>query len=145
MTDWSVSRSIGDNGVLGYSVDVAARTIVIRTEYRDGQGLHELTDVHFDGVLGYSIRDSLGGILLDICPIAIEPFLAKYAEQLREGAPYGWPFQGSTRDLLSWLQARGAVAFEISSSIGFDGFVVCKAMRIETVQCGAGTGEPPAV
>lgn len=136
--DGSAARSIHDNHVLGYTVDVAARTIVIRTEYRDGPGPREFTDVHFDGVLGYSIRDSLGGILSDIYPIDIQTFLARHADQLREGAPYGWPFQGTSRDLLSWLQGHGAVAFEINSAIGFDGFVVCKAMRIETEHGDAG-------
>ena len=122
--------SIHDNDVLGYTVDVEARTIVIRTEFRDVVP-RERTDVCFDGVVGYHLRDGLGGILNAITVDDIDDFVARNEDALREFVRYGVVFQGVAYEgLAQHLRDRGATVFQIHSSIGFDGFVAAAAMRV---------------
>lgn len=130
------TRSVHDNYVLGYSVDSEARTVVVRTEYRD-RGPFERTDVHFEGVLGYLLQDSLGGILFDIEAVEFESVYREHAALFEAGANYGWPFQRCRSDPGDYVRAAGASTFRIQSSIGFDGFVVCQSMRFEAVQMDA--------
>ncbi len=124
-----MTRSIHDNHVLGYTVDHLARTIVVRTVCRELES-HERTHVCFDGVLGYHLRDGLGGILFGVEETSIEDLVAGYAPLFEDGARYGWPFQGASGDPGAYVRARQGRAFLIESSIGFDGFVVCREMRI---------------
>ena len=129
-----MTRSIHDNHVLGYSVDVESRTIVLHTEFRDQGEPFERTDVRFDGVLGYWFRDSLGGILFGIEQVDFARVAEDYAEMFKAGASYGWPFQSCDGDPVAFVRSAGATAFQIDSSIGFDGFVVCKTMTVEAAQ-----------
>ena len=129
-------RSIHDNYVLGYSVDIEARSIVIRTEKRDGGQAVERTDVRFHGVLGYHIRDSLGGILTGIYSCELESLARDYSFSIlfEEWDKWAWPFQGCEGDPIAYAKAAGATAFHVESAIGFDGFVVCRSMAIEAAQ-----------
>jgi hypothetical protein len=81
-----MTRSIHDNLVLGYAVDVERRTIVLHTEFRDRGEPFERTDVRFEGVLGYHFRDSLGGILFDIERVDFAELVARHADLFQAGA-----------------------------------------------------------
>jgi hypothetical protein len=124
-----MTRSIHDNQVLGYEVDVRARMLVLRTEYRE-HGASERTDVVFTDVLGYHLFDKMGGILFSIEPIAIEQLVAEEAELLAKAEQYGGLFPWRVAELVERARATGATAYRIDSSIGFDGFVVCRSMAI---------------
>jgi hypothetical protein len=127
-------RSIHDNYVVGHSVDVRDRSIVIRTEKRElGQAV-ELTNIRFDGVLGYVFRDSLGGILLDVYAIDWDTLRRDYAVLFEAWDKWAWPFQGCLGDPAEHAKASGATAFQIDSAIGFEGFVVSRSMIIEAAQ-----------
>jgi hypothetical protein len=129
----AMTQSIHDNDVLGYSVDIEAKTIVLHTEFRGRGQPFERTDVRFDGVLGYHFRDSLGGILSGIEQVDIAHIVAHYAKLFEAGARHAWPFQSCTGDPADYVRSAGASAFEVKSAIGFDGFVACKAMTIEAL------------
>jgi hypothetical protein len=124
-----MTRSIHDNYVLGYAVDVEGRAIVIHTEFRDRREPFERTDIHFTGVLGYLLHDSLGGILFDIEERPLEDLVGYYGMELEHYKQYGWPWP--TPLTQEQLDATSAKIFFINSSIGFDGFVVAKAMSLE--------------
>lgn len=125
-----MTRSIHDNHVLGYAVDAREKSIVIRTEFRDKGEPFERTDVRFDGVVGYLFHDSFGGILFDIEEGSLEDLLAsEYGAAIESGEKYSWPWNLE----LDEVRALGVRVFFIESSIGFDGFVVCRSMAIEAV------------
>lgn len=128
-----MTRSIHDNLVLGHSVDVAAKRLIVRTEYHHPELPDERTDVRFEGVLGYLLHDGLGGVLFDIYEVAFEEVLARYADDFERGAPFGWPFQRCDGDPTTFVEQAGARSFLIQSSIGFDGFVICEAMSLDAV------------
>jgi hypothetical protein len=138
-----VPRSIHDNYVLGYSVDVASRSIIVRTEKRENGGANERTDIRFEGVLGYLFRDSLGGILTHVYPVDWDILRRDYAAVFDDWGKYAWPFQGGPSDPAEHARAAGATAFQIDSAIGFDGFVVCQTMTIEAAQQGAAPDDHP--
>jgi len=124
-----MTRSIHDNRVLGYEVDVRMRSLVLSTEFTE-HGEHERTDVVFTDVLGYHLFDALGGILFAIEPIDLADLVRKEATLFADGAKYGWPFKGCSGDPVAFAESRGMRAWRIDSSIGFDGFVVAKAMTL---------------
>jgi hypothetical protein len=130
----AMKRSVHDNFVLGYSVNCEAKTLVVQTEYRDQGEPFERTDVRFEGVLGYLLQDSLGGILFDIEQVDFDEVYEAHADLFTAGANYGWPFQQCSSDPRGYVKAASAATFRIQSSIGFDGFVVCKSMAIEAAQ-----------
>jgi len=136
-------RSVHDNFVLGYSVNCETKTLVVQTEYRDQGEPFERTDICFDGLLGYLLQDSLGGVLLDIEQVDFEEVHHAHADLFAAGARYGWPFQQCSSDPRDYVKAAGAATFSIQSSIGFDGFVVCKSMTIEAAQLDDAAGEAP--
>jgi len=139
-----MTRSIHDNNVLGYSVDVAAKRLVVRTEFRHPDLPYERTDVRFEGVLGYLVHDSLGGILVDVYEVEFEQVLARYADDFEWGAVHAWPFQACDGDPAAFVARAGAKSFLIASSIGFDGFVVCEAMFVDALEGGEATAPPGA-
>jgi hypothetical protein len=137
-------RSIHDNYVLGYSVDIVERSIVIRTEKREGGLPIEHSDVRFEGVLGYHFRDSLAGILIGIHPMALETLRQEYSALFEAWDKWAWPFQGCAGDPVAYARAAGATAYGVDSAIGFDGFVVCRTMVIEAAQQGHAADRPQA-
>jgi hypothetical protein len=125
-----MTRSVHDNYVLGYTVDCKAGTILIRT---DDQYKGVLTNVRFEGVIGYLLLDNLAGILFDIAEVTIDQLLERYAEDLGYWGNY-WPgmwFDPEEKDPKEYLAEVGASAWDISSPIGFYGFVIGKSMTIE--------------
>ena len=122
--------SIHDNHVLGYSVDHAARALVIRTEDRTDGAAVERLDIRFEGVLGYHLRDSLGGILDGVYPTTMARLVSEWRELFAAWENEAWPFQGCDGDVAAFVEAAGASAFDVRSAIGFDGFVVCRSFAV---------------
>lgn len=128
-----MTRSIHDNTVLGYSVDSERGEILIRTELRDQGPPFERTDIRFEGVLGYLLLDSVGGILFSVEEVEIEEVLRFYGQFFAWGAQYGWPgvWNSTNTPVPAFVAERGARVWRIQSSIGFDGFVIGRSMSIE--------------
>lgn len=127
-----MTRSLHDNFVLGYTVDAEAATLVIRTEYRDRGEPFERTNARFEGVVGYLLRDNLGGILFDITEERFEFVLRDFARDFEWGSRYDWPWTAAgDRDPSEYVRSIGAKSFIIWSTVGFDGFVVAKSFVVE--------------
>ena len=129
------TRSVHDNFVLGYSVDCEKRTIVLRTAYRDQGEPFERTEVRFEGVVGYMLRDALDGVLFDIEEDSIERVLEEHAADFAWGARYGWPWPlAGNLDPRQHVASKGARVFRVQGQSCFDGFVIAQTMTIEAAE-----------
>ena len=118
-----MTRSLHDNFVLGYTVDAENNSILIRTEYQDREPF-ERTNARFEGVVGYSFRDNLGGILFDITEEPMEYILRTYAEDFEWGTKWNWPWiNAGTVSPIDHVTSLGAKAFRVQSAVGSDGFM----------------------
>jgi hypothetical protein len=132
--------TVHDFHLVGYSVDVDARTIVLHTEWRyPGHPLRKV-DAVFEGVEAYSFRDDpLGTVLLEILKMdatrQIEASWKELDESFRRsGAPRFWrQAPDQTRASFATLLAQGAKWFEVSSSIGMNGWVFCKSLVLREI------------
>ena len=100
-----------------------------------GDDQHEKV-IRFSGVLGYRFRDALGSVLSDLEERQISDLLTENEIEMAEshrssGIPKFW--RDSKDKTLAELD--GAKAWELSSAIGFEGYVVGKELR---------EAEPPA-
>jgi len=126
--------SIHDNFVTGYQVDIEAKLFRLRTQFRDNE-LTQITDVVFEGIEGYLFLDGLGGIVTDIMETTIDKILDQYAAYFERGEKYGWPgvWNRDRESVEIFVHEKDLKVFEITSAIGFDGFVFAKCMRKELV------------
>jgi len=124
--------SIHDHHILGYSVDVERREILVHTEVPERGPPFERTDICFRGVFGYLLLDSLGGILFDVDEVEIEQALREYGSFLAWGVRRAWPgvWNTSQEAVVSFVAAQSAKVWRIHSSIGFDGFVIGREMAL---------------
>ena len=131
----TMTRSVHDNFVLSYTVDCEGCSITLHTEYRDRGEPFEKTDVRFERVIGYLVRDGLGGILFDIEEDSIDRILEEHSADFTWGAKYGWPWSDAgglaPRD---YLKANGGKVFRIQGQNCFDGFVIARNMVVEAVE-----------
>jgi hypothetical protein len=130
---------VHDNHLMGYDVDGALQRIVLRTERRGRGGPVHETDVIFDGVEAYSFRyDFLDSILFDICEEPLEQAVqANWCEFDAGHRQSGWPRfwqqdEAKTRDRIGALAQAGAKWFNLSSSYGMSGWVLCRALEYRT-------------
>ena len=137
---FSAMATVHDFHLVGYSVDVDARTITLRTEWRyAGQPLRKV-DAVFEGVEAYAFRDDpLGTVLFDIEEVdATRQLEARWKEldesNRRSGAPRFWrQAPDETRASFAKLLAQGAKWFEVSSSIGMNGWVFCQSLALREI------------
>ena len=99
----------------------------------------EKTDVVFAGVEAYSFRhDSLVNILFDIREEPLADALREHWAEFEAGhRQSGWPpfWQGDeskTRERIAVLAEEGARWFEMTSSFGMEGWVLCRKVEYRT-------------
>jgi len=134
---FSAMATVHDFHLVGYSVDVDARTIVLRTEWRyEGHPVRKV-DAIFEGVEAYAFRDDpLGTMLFDVEQVdanrELEVHWAELAEShRRSGAPRFWRRStDETRASFAKLVDQGVKWFDISSSIGMNGWVFCSSFAL---------------
>ena len=132
--------TVHDFHLVGCSVNVDARTIVLRTEWRyAGQPLRKV-DAVFEGVEAHAFRDDpLGTVLFDIEEVnATRQLEARWKEldesNRRSGAPRFWrQAPDETRASFARLLAQGAKWFDVSSSIGMNGWVFCQSLALREI------------
>ena len=129
-------RSIHDNFVLRYSVDAERATIKISTEFRDQGQPYERTDVHFEGVIAYSLRDGLDGCLFDIEEDTLDRILEEHADEFRWGLRYGWPgsWNKGPEAVRKHVATSGAHVWRIQGQNVFDGFVIARRMSLHAAE-----------
>lgn len=124
--------SIHDSRVVAYEVDCERRRIVLHTR----RASREQIDVTFEGVVAYRIQnDNFGNILFSIREIPIHLLVSREEEVFQKGSGYAWPgpWNESSESAIQYMESKGARAFEISSSYGLTGWVVCSANQYRLV------------
>src|SRR5947209_716357 len=119
--------SIHDNFVYALAVDLERRLLVLHTEYRDGNGPHELTDVRFRGVIAHYFQDVAGtSILFDIEEASADWVVREWSEQFERRKNHGWPPIEYTdlADLSRKLTEQHVFGYLVRSSYGLGGFVL---------------------
>jgi hypothetical protein len=98
-------RSVHDNYLVSYEVLSEQRKIVLRTEYRDGREVPEVTSVIFTGVEGYHFElDCFGNILFGVERVPVERILEERADEVRAAADYvTWPWVKDPGKAHEWL------------------------------------------
>jgi hypothetical protein len=130
--------SIHDNRVISYEVDGQNRRVVLHTRFEERQPF-EVTDVIFEGVLAYHFEnDNFGNILFGIEEVPVEQLVQENRSLFEQGAPYAWPgpWNDTPETSVHHLIAKGAKAFEISSSYGLSGWVIAESYRLQAVPDG---------
>lgn len=127
--------SIHDNRVIAYEVDGERRQIVLHTRFGD-RAPWEHTDLIFDGVLAYHFEhDNFANILFDVVEVSIPQLVNAWRPLFEDGSRYVWPgsWNQSPEAAIQHFLAKGAKAFEVSSSFGLGGWVVADSCRRERV------------
>lgn len=120
--------SVHDNFLVSYEVHSEQRKIVLRTEYRDGRVVPELTSVVFTGVEGYHFeQDCFDNILLDVEEVPVKSILEERAEEIRAAADrVTWPWAKDLGKAQEWLHSHGVHGFLIDSTVGLGGWVLAR-------------------
>ena len=124
-----MSRSVHDNYLTGYSVDSKSKTIRFQTEYQDGGEPFEYTDVVFSGVVDHMfINAVMPSIILNIEEADPSFVLNRDIAYIKEGSRVGgWPtlYNKNIDDLISQIRSNNLKVYQIYSSLGMDGWVIC--------------------
>lgn len=126
--------NIHDNFVYAVSIRLDDRVLVLHTQYRDGAGPYDFTDVRFTGVSGHFFEDIIApSILLDIEIVDIDWVVNQWREVFERGKKHGWPplNHGSLDELCNILKLQKTIGYRVMGSCGLDGFVL--ASRVEFV------------
>lgn len=84
--------NIHDNFVYALSIHLEHRVLVLHTQYRDGAGPYDFTDVCFTGVIAHHFQDIVApSILLDIETVPSEWVVGQWREVFERGIHNGWP------------------------------------------------------
>ena len=103
--------SIHDNLLVSYEVQCEARTITLRTEYREANRPTEFTNVIFQGVQGYRFEnDAFGNIIFGVETVTVEYLLTEFGAEISEsyrmaGSPGPWAADLSSAS--EYLRERG--------------------------------------
>lgn len=139
-----MARSVHDNRLVSYEVQCEARSITLRTEYREQNQPTEFTNVIFEGVQGYSFQnDAFGNIIFDVESVSVETLLthfgAEIAESHRTGGSPG-PWAANLASAPEYLSKSGIKGFFLSSSYGLSGWVLAKEMSVMNGEQGIPAG-----
>jgi hypothetical protein len=127
--------NIHDHSLLEYRVDLADRQVTLITlpeSARTNPGSKALETV-FSGMESHHFGPVAAGVIfLDIEEAPLSNFLPAHELEFNEGvktvgAPAWW--RGSVSQAEKYLAERDVHAFEISSSYGFDGWVLAVSVR----------------
>lgn len=129
-----MALSVHDNHLVSYEVLSAQHKIVLRTEYRDGGELPDVTAVIFTGVEGYHFElDCFENILFDVERVPVARILEERAEEISAAARYvTWPWVQDLAQAHEWLESKGIVGFLVDSSVGLCGWVLAQDAVLAT-------------
>lgn len=139
-----MALSVHDNVLLSYTVDAAGKQITLRTAYLDG-ATPEYTEVVFRGVLAYRFeKDNLETILFDVTEVPLDRLCEQDRAHFERLRIYGWPRVDcpSVAEFLILAAREGARGFELSSSLGMEGWVCAQEMTITRLDLVSYSGDP---
>ena len=120
--------SVHDNRLVSYEVLCRQRAIHLRTEFQDGGGPFEFTEIIFTGVAAYDFwHDSVSGnIIFDIDEVSPSDIYADHGQQFRDGLRYGWPgdWAATAESAAAYFLQHLIRGFELSSSSGMSGWIL---------------------
>jgi hypothetical protein len=138
---------VHDNFVYALAIHLERRILLLHTQYRDGPGPYELTDVRFVGLVAHHFDDvAEPSILLDIERVPAEWVVEQWRELFLSRKNYGWPLLNYTdlADLTRQLADRAVVGYRVMGSCGLDGFVLASRAEYRQREQAAEFGEPEA-
>jgi hypothetical protein len=119
--------NIHDNFVYAVTIRLDERVLILHTQYRDGAGPYDLTDICFTGVIGHYFQDVVApSILLDIETVPSEWIVEQWRAVFDRGKNYGWPplKHRDLEDLCRLLNEQSIIGYQVMGSCGLDGFVL---------------------
>jgi hypothetical protein len=131
-----MAPSVHDNLLVSYEVQCEARTIVLRTEYREAGKTTEFTNIVLKGVQAYRFEnDAFGNIILDLETVPTDQLLTEIGSEILEsyrlaGSPGPWA--ANLESAAEHLRHRGVKGFILSSSYGLSGWVLAEEMSLES-------------
>jgi hypothetical protein len=141
---------VHDNFVCALAVHLEQRVLVLHTQYRDGPGPHELTDLRFVGLVAHHFDDvAEPSILLDVERVSAEWVVGQWQGLFASRQRYGWPpiHFSDLADLARQLAGLGVLGYRVMGSCGLDGFVLASgaehSQREQPVDLGRPLASPP--
>lgn len=123
---------VHDSFILSYAVDFQEHTLKLKTQKANGNTIL----ITFDGLLAHHFEHvSQDNILFGIDEISVEDFFANYQGLLDKTLCYGFPCCCSLAELHTRMHTEHLRVFVIDSSLGLNGFVLCKSIQISTTDC----------
>jgi hypothetical protein len=119
--------AVHDHFVYAVAAFLERRLLTLHTQYRDGDGPYDLTDVRFFGVAAHHFEHiAEPSILLDIEAVSVDWVVENWSELFDRGLRYGWPLAKCVdlSDLTGQLVGRGIRGYRVMGSCGLDGFVL---------------------
>ena len=128
-----------DNWIYAHMVDHDSRRIVLHTMYPHGD-LPEFTDVIFEEVLVHHFETQRmsdepqypSNVLFDIEEENAITTIGRYWDFIISKRNYAWPAGGwkTREELADILTAQRHCCFHIHGTVGLDGFIFAKTMRL---------------
>lgn len=124
--------SIHDNNVYAVNILCGDKKIILHTEFIEKEPF-EYTDVIFSGVITHQFNNVWeGNILLDIEKQNPTEFYNYFESDLKQKREYGLRIPTESADLFSsGVESNKLKIFEIFSSYGLSGWVICKDMNFK--------------
>lgn len=131
--------NVHDNFVYALSIHLEQRVLVLHTQYRDGDGPYDFTDVCFSGVIAHYFQDvAAPSILLDIETVSADWVVGQWRDVFERGKNYGWPplNHRDLDELCRLLIQQRFIGFRVIGSCGLDGFVLANGVEYRPRETG---------
>jgi hypothetical protein len=120
-----------DFHLAAYSVSDFGATIVLDLVYDHPEQHREISHIKFSDVAAYHFIHTGGAIILDIAEIPVATLINGIGDELSEwwrlhGGYIHW--REDRLEYVATLEEKGYRAWTIGSAVGFEGFVVAKAV-----------------
>ena len=120
-----------DFKLTGYTVSAQGSRIALHLEYGYPNQPKEVSHIEFSEFAAYHFVHTGAAVITDIEEVPLADLLASVGDRLAEW----WRRHGGLRHwsddraaYLAKLESAGLRAWEISSSVGFEGFVIARAL-----------------
>jgi hypothetical protein len=125
---------VHDNFLYAIAANFDEKVLILHTEYRDGDGPYELTDVRFLGLVAFHFEDAASpSILLDISEHSAEEIIREWGDLLESRRNWSWPINFSDlSDLSGKLAKLGVMGYNIHGTVGINGFILASSSEYRT-------------
>lgn len=121
-----INYYLHDSVILNYTVDFKEKTLTINTEDDN----FKINEVIFRNYLAHSFNNVvIDNIIFDIEEVSIENFIESNKKFLEDNIKYGFPSLHTNEGMIGLknaLKDNEYKVFEISSSLGLNGFIIAK-------------------